>query len=338
MRIKPEQLSRHLQGNNLLPVYLVCGDEPLQAMEVTDQIRLHARSAGAERTVMGVEKGFDWNQVLQEGANMGLFSSERLIELRMAHHSPGKPGSDVLVEYCESTAPGNTLLITMDKLEKRMQQGRWFKAIDKHGAVIQVWPVEFSRLPDWIAGRLRSRQKTIERGAAELIAQRTEGNLLATQQELEKLCLLVDKDKVTLEDVQECVMDSSRYDVFKLIEYALQGNGSRVINMLRGLRQEGVEAMGIYGAIMWELRRICAIAGRINAGVPSDAVFNEFRVWYQRQAAINQVIKRFDMERLNQLLSEAIQIDRALKGALGRNPWEMMENFLFHIGGIKLPS
>ena len=338
MRIASEQLSTQLKRNGLLPVYLIGGDEPLQAMEAADLIRQHALQAGAERSVMTVEPGFDWNQVLQETANLGLFSTSMLIEIRMRHHSPGKPGSQTLISYCDNPCKDTILVISMDKLDKRMLDSRWCKAIDKAGAIIQIRPVGIAKLPEWITRRFKLKGKRIERDAAELIAERTEGNLLATQQEIEKICLLINKESFTLNDIHEGIINSARYDVFSLIEYALRGNGTRVINMLRGLRQEGVEPISIYGAIMWELRRICTISSRIASGVPRENAYNEQRVWFQRQAVINIVLKRFDNRQLTSLLQEAIQIDKSLKGAAKSNPWQLMERFLFRIGGIRLVS
>jgi DNA polymerase-3 subunit delta len=337
MRLKPEQIPGHLKSGSILPVYLVCGDEPLQSMECTDLIRRQTRESGADRTVLNVESGFDWNRLMNESSNMGLFAATKLIELRLANQSPGKQGADVLARYCSDNPPDNILLITMDKLDSRMQKTKWFKAIDKAGCIIQVRNIETSRLPAWIRSRLKSLGKNIDRGAAELIAQRTEGNLVATKQELDKLCLLISKDDISLADVQNSITDSSRYDVFAMIEYALKSNGPRVINMLRGLRQEGVEPISIYGAIMWELRRLYSIAARVTEGIPRDRIYNEYNIWYQRQAAINEVLKRYNLQDLNLLLKEAIQIDRALKGAESKDPWQLMESFLFNLGGIKLP-
>ncbi|MGK0297652.1 MAG: DNA polymerase-3 subunit delta [Gammaproteobacteria bacterium] len=335
MRLSAEQLSSNLQRNGLLPIYLIGGDEPLQAMEASDQIRQYARETGADRSVLIVETGFDWGLLLQENANMGLFSSSTLIELRMAQHTPGKPGSEALIAYAENASKDNVLLININKLDKRMLDSRWCKAIDKIGAIIQIRPIDNSKLPEWICRRLKLKGKIIERNAADLIAQRTEGNLLATQQEIEKLCLILEKEEITLADIQDTVINSSRYDVFSLIEYALRGKGSRIINMLRGLRQEGTEPIIIYGAIMWELRRICSISAHIARGIPRDRVFNDHRVWYQRQTAINAVLSRFDDQCLGSLLQEAITIDKSLKGVLKNNPWEQMEQLLFRIGGIK---
>ena len=52
------------------------------------------------------------------------------------------------------------------------------------------WPVEIGRLPRGSRSARRGSASRFERGAAELLAERVEGNLLAAQQEIEKLALL----------------------------------------------------------------------------------------------------------------------------------------------------
>ena len=336
MRATLEQLATRLQKGDLAPVYLITGDEPLQTLEASDLVRNAARRAGAERSVLTVDKGFEWNQLIQEGASMSLFSVRRLLELRMNDQSPGKEGSEVLSDFAEHTPPDTTLLITMEKLDKRSQQARWYKAIDKVGMVVQIWPIEPSRLPDWIVQRFGRQGKKVERGAAALIAQRTEGNLLAARQEIDKLCLLVDDPEITVQHVQDAVVDSTRYGVFMLLEYAMLGDTARIATMMRGLRQEGTEPMGLFGAIMWELRRLCAVAASLGAGASRSEVFEQFRIWNQRQTAVNKVLGRLNQQQLEQLLNEAVRIDRALKGAMRQDPWEMMEALLFRFAGVSL--
>lgn len=336
MRLGIDQLSSHLQRSELAPVYLLSGDEPLQMMEAADLIRGHAKRIGAERTVLSVDKGFEWNQIMQESASLSLFSSKRLLEVRMNDQSPGKEGSEVLTVYAENPAPDTTMLVSMEKMDKRSQQSRWFKAFDQAGVIVQIWPVEPSRLPDWIVQRFKQQGKHIDKYAASLIAQRTEGNLLAAKQELDKLCLLADQDEITLQQVQDGVTDSTRYSVFLLIEHALLGEGARIGSMMRGLRQEGIEPIGLFGAIMWELRRLCAISALISNGASKDKVYADYRIWNQRQTALNKVLNRLNRRQLDALLAEAVLIDKSLKGAVKRNPWELMESFLFRFAGVNL--
>ena len=81
MRIKADQLASNLNSKGLAAIYCISGDEPLQMLESADMIRQFALNNGVEeRTVLNVEKGFDWHSLQQTGASLSLFSSRRLIE------------------------------------------------------------------------------------------------------------------------------------------------------------------------------------------------------------------------------------------------------------------
>ena len=93
MRVKAEQLQAHLGKSGLLPIYYVSGDEPLQLLEASDMIRASARAQGyEERTVLDAETGFDWERLYGAGAILSLFSSKRLIEVRLGGQKPGRDG------------------------------------------------------------------------------------------------------------------------------------------------------------------------------------------------------------------------------------------------------
>lgn len=339
MRLRPDQLDSTLEKKGLVSVYYVSGDEPLQMLESADQLRIHARKNGFdERNVLTVEKGFDWNQLREVGANLSLFTSKRLIELRLGSQKPGREGGAALIEYCENINPDNILLITGNKIDKQTQNTKWFKALDSSGIVIQVWPVEASKLSGWIANRARNLNKSISHDAASLIADKVEGNLLAARQEIEKISLLVEKDEIDVRDIMDTVSDSARFDVFTLIELTMQGKTEQIIRMLRGLKSEGIEPISIFGALMWEFRRICSISSAVENGIPVESVFAQYRIWPQRKPAIQTLLRRMDQKKLSQLLRQANIIDRAMKGAIKADPWEMLENFMFRIAGIRLQS
>ncbi len=49
-------------------------------------------------------------------------------------------------------------------------------------------------------------------------------------------------------------------------------------------------------------------------------------------------MKRIDQKKLGQLLRQANIVDRTMKGAIKAEPWEILENFMFRIAGIRLQS
>jgi DNA polymerase-3 subunit delta len=130
MRLKPEQLDRHLKQPALSPIYFITGDEPLQATETCDAIRARARALGyTERVLLEVSRDFDWDLLKQAGANLSLFSERRIVELRLGDHSPGKAGAAALGDYAAAPPPDNLLLISAGKFDGRSKQTKWFKAL-----------------------------------------------------------------------------------------------------------------------------------------------------------------------------------------------------------------
>ena len=339
MRLKPEQLSTHLE-KPLAPVYLVSGEEPLQHMEACDAIRAAARRQGYdERRVLEVERGFNWDTLAREAAAMSLFAEKRLIELRFGS-GPGNDGGPVLIEYCSQPPEDCVLLISAGRIDKRSQQNKWFKAVDAAGVTISIWPIDMARLPGWITQRCRQRGLRIEAEAAELIAQRVEGNLLAAAQEIEKLRLLmVDNETIDTEAVLAAVADSARYDAFGLINSAYQGDLKRALRMLRGLRDEGIEAIAIYGALMWQLRRTCSLARALGAGESESSLFSRYRIFDKQQAPFRQIFKRHTPAELDRLLAAAGRIDGQLKGYAAGDPWQSLGWLLSRLAGYdSLPA
>ena len=337
MRLKSEQLPAHLNRPELLPVYYVSGDEPLQLQEAGDLIRARARELGHdERIVLEMDTGFDWGRLQEAGANLSLFSSKRIIELRLGDQKPGREGGAALAAYAAGHSADNLLLLTSGRIDRKAQQAKWFKALEQCGCCIQVWPVGPAELPGWIMARCRRQGKTITRETAALIAQRVEGNLLAAQQEIDKLALLVDQAEIGGEAALNMVVDSARYDVFDLIESVFLGKPERVSRMLRGIRNEGIEALNVYGALMWGFRRAGAIAHEIARGKPKEQVYGAYRVLERHRKGLNMLLRRFTPDRLSALLVEALEVDKALKGVVEADGWRLLEKFMFALAGYRL--
>ena len=88
MELTPERLPAHLASGPLRKAYLVAGAEPLRTLEAVDAIRAAARAQGAsEREVFETEgnREADWDAMRASFRAPGLFSTHRLVELRLAH-------------------------------------------------------------------------------------------------------------------------------------------------------------------------------------------------------------------------------------------------------------
>ena len=315
LKFNSDTLLPHLE-QQLLPVYLVSGDEPLLIAEATDAIRARARAAGfTERETHFMERGGDWNDVRASANNLSLFAERRIVEIRMPSAKPGNTGSAAIVALLEARDPDRVLLITATKLDRDAQSAEWVRAVETHGALVQVWPVEASRLVGWLRVRAKRLRLDFDDDALELIAERTEGNLLAADQELQKLRMIARADRVTTEDVLASVADSARFDVFQLGECALAGDASRALRMIEGLRAEGVEPT----LVLWSLSKsVRDLWGAIHSpGGRAPA-------WRRQTAALEQAQRRAPKLHFGRLIARAARADRMIKGRESGNAWDEM--------------
>jgi DNA polymerase-3 subunit delta len=297
MKLTTDALGGHL-ARDLSPVYLLCGDEPLLVGEAADAVRAKARAAGfTDRIVHFIERGSSWADVRADAGSLSLFASRRIVELRMPTGKPGVTGSAVIVELIERRDPDTLLLILTERLEREAQGANWVRAVDAHGAVVTAWPIGRDKLPAWLEARARRAGLQLEPAALALLADRTEGNLLAAQQEIDRLALTVRHGKVGVAELADSVGDSARFDVFTLATAARAGNAARALRIIAGLRTEGVEATLVLWSLLREARQMLQVGGRFT---------------------------RRDAPRL---IRRARRVDRAIKGRLQVNAWDELALF-----------
>jgi len=341
MKLAPAQLAKHLQGN-LAPVYVISGDEHLLCQEACDAIRAATRQQGfSERQVFNAEANFDWGTLYEAGASLSLFAEKRLLELRIPSGKPGDKGAAALLEYLSRPPEDTVLLLSLPKLDGSTQKSKWAKALidGPQAHFIQIWPIDAQQLPQWIRQRLSQAGLAANQEAVELIAARVEGNLLAAAQEIEKLKLLAEGGQVDVSTVQAAVADSARFDVFGLIDAALNGEAAHALRMLEGLRGEGIETPVILWALARELRLLANLAQQYSQGVPLEKAFAAARppVWDKRRPLISKALQRHSAARWNQLLMDAQRIDAQIKGQAAGDPWSGLSRLALLIAGQRLP-
>lgn len=322
MSLRAEQLEAQL-SKSLASVYVIHGDEPLLALEAADAIRGAARNQGCEeREVFTAERGFDWSELAQAGASQSLFGGRKIIELRIPSGKPGTQGAAAIQAYCERLGKENVTLVTVPRLRKDDRNSRWFLALAGAGIVVEVYPVERARLPEWIGARLARQGQRAAAEALGFLADRVEGNLLAAHQEVLKLGLLLPKGELSAEQVNEAVANVARYDAYDCAAALLAGDAARYVRVLDGLRGEGESPVFILWALAEELRALLRIQQGLEAGRQIEPLLRENRVWGERQALLRTAARRYQRAMLERALAHAARIDRATKGVGPGAPWD----------------
>ena len=338
MEVRPDRLAAHLAAGPLRPAWLIAGPEALLVLEAADAVRAAARAQGvAEREVHqaeGNQREPDWNALESSFRAPSLFAARRLVELRLPTGRPGTEGARVIGEFCADPPSDVCLLVTCGEWSNK-HGGKWSQAITGIGTFVPAWAVKPHELPEWIDRRLRSRGLDADQAAVQRLAERVEGNLLAAAQEVDKLALLSDGTRIDAARMDALVADAARFDVFRLVDAAMNGQGALVSRMLAGLRAEGEAIPALMGMVVKELQRAVAVA-RVHArGGNLAAEFRAQQIWETKQAAYRRALGRHPASRWEEFVAQAGLVDRIAKGRAPGDAWVALERLLLSVADPK---
>lgn len=330
MNVRPDQLPS-MVSKRLYPVYMVSGDEPLQQMESLDLIRGFLREQDfTEREVLDVDAQFDWQNLMDEAASMSLFASRRIVELRLPSAKPGRQGSQVLKDYLTQVPEDTVLLVNAGKIDGNAKKSAWYKAIEQQGLVVQCWPVPVDKLCFWLKQRFSKRDMDADNDVLAYISQHVEGNLLAADQEIEKLALLLGPGKVSYADVAQAVTSQSRYSVFELLDVLLSGNSKRVMKIISGLKAEAMVPVVVNWALAKDIRLLVQVKQDASS---VDYNLKRSGVWQSRISLFKSCLSRHSYRSLQLLLKRCAYIDAASKGVVDANVWDEIEMLCLRLAG-----
>ena len=324
MRIGTRQLEANLR-KGVAPLYVVHGAEALIALEAADRIRDAARKSGCtEREIFFAEPGVDWSKLTAGAANLSLFASKRLVEVRIPTGKPGVEGSRALEAWSRNLPDDAVSLVLLPELEWQQLKSKWFEALDAAGVVVEAKPIGRDELPEWLAERLSRQSQRASIETLEWLADRVEGNLLAARQEVEKLALLLPPGEISLEAIRDCVTDVSRFERDSLVDAIHAKDTARVVRVLDSLKAEG-EPLPL---LLWTLAEELRLVMGASAGQRTRRFLGPGRM-----EAIERTARAHNRESFDRELLRAHRIDRMIKGVEAGDPWDAMLELALGIAG-----
>lgn len=302
-------------------IVLVSSDEPLLIRDYLDATRLAFRQAGYEDIkTLYVEQGFDW-QAQDDSSNMSLFATQSLTIYQFFSAKPGVAGAKAIAELCEQANPDNVIVLSMPKLDGKTKNSAWCKNIKKVGDIVELKPVYANQLVGWLSQRAQQKQLNLSQDAIRFLADRTEGNLLAADQELEKLLLLFSPNEaLTLEQVANSVANQARFTQYELADSCLMGNAKKAIKILKNQQAEGVPNLTLLNALKLNVDVLSKIKPVMNDAQLLSKVWLQLRVWDSKKRLYTQAANRLSSDQIDGLVQQCAKIDRVEKGQQRSHP------------------
>ena len=351
MKIKAENLSQSLLTNKY-SIFWISGDEPLLVQESADLVRKHYRDTGfEEREIYNADSDFDFDRFTNSVNNLSLFSAKKIFELRLDKTKGRSESSEKLMlgqeeksaidSFIEAGNPDFSLIITSLKLDKSLLNSKWIKKYDHLMGLVQVWPIDRDGLIKWLSKKLNASKISADREVLQLLSERVEGNLLAANQEVEKLKLLANLESnsrvnLSTKTIMQVVADNSRFDAYDLVDAALIGDSIRCQKIISSLKDEGAHPLLILSALTKELRGLIKMIDKKESGQRVNSILQTNRIFFHRKQAVTNALQRLSSREVWRMLDKARNIDKAIKGAALRNPWDEISFLALELSGYRV--
>jgi len=333
MNIKPEQLQNNL-SSQLASIYFVFGAEILLVEQSLSLIKESAKANGySERFRFDIDGNFSWDSIFSLISSPSLFAERRIIECRLTTGKIGVKGSKALTELAESLPDDILLVISSGKLDMAQQKSKWFKALEGIGVVIQHWEVQSNQLVGWISNNMSQLGLNSNNDVANAIAYCTEGNLLATMQEIQKLKIAYPDGNIDLQEYLNQIDQQSQYSVFGMIDSALQGDSEKVNKIFNSLVEDATPPVILITSLYREIKNLVTMAIELKTNQTIETVLKNHRVWQKRKPLISNALKKHSYQKLQKLLLTLGRIDRSLKGMDNLNVYDELQGVVTSLSG-----
>ena len=314
MKLSKAHLKKEID-EQLRSIYSFFAEESIQITELVDLVTEKAKlESFEEKQTYIVSKDTDWSFLNSENENFDLFGSKKIIEIKLIGTGPGNKGSKAIKDYCLEPDEDKLVIISAERLDKKQQDSAWSKALLKYGIQVVEPAIDKDSMPGWIETKSKELNLEISKEAIRLLADRTEGNLLAASQELTKLSLLFPEQDISLEHMEKSISNSSKFGIFDLSNSFLEGNKKRTVRIIETLRAEGTQPPLVLWALSKEVSNLYTVMEEGN----TKSIWGP-RYYLDLLAKRSKKLSPFQVKNS---LKEIAEIDAAIKGLSDKSPWQ----------------
>ena len=330
MQIAADELNNFLAKNEPR-VFLVHGDEPLQAIESVAAIRAKLETLGyTEVGILDNKYGENiWEELLTSLDNLDLFASRKIIELRLAGVKLGRDGGKILLNFINNLPSNIAFILVSEKLSTRELKSAWSNAINSNGVVVAANNIPKYQLPAWIKKRLAQYKLNVANDAIDLLAHHFEGNILSLAQTITKLKLFYkDSSKeLSSQDISNFLINATKFSVFDFTNALLQNDAKRSFHILESLKANNAEPGLLLWAVTREIKNLEKIETKVQAGGDMQAAARKLGIWSSQLSPIRNTLNRLTKSNIIKLLQLLTTLDIINKNIIPGNFWDNLQSF-----------
>jgi DNA polymerase III subunit delta len=335
----PEEAASRAERGDLLPVWLLVGEERLLRDQAQSAIVKSALAGGvAELNTDKFTAGeTDIDKVLGATRMVPMMAKRRVVLVRglerwdasaeaLGEGLKSLPPLDRIAEYTRAPIDTTCLVLVAQKLDGRR---KLVTVAKKQGFFVDCANVDGKRLPGWIHARAKAKGHAIDAEVAELVAEIAGPELSTLDDVLERLSLYVGANNpITEEAVSVCVTRVRLADTWKLVDAASTKDLGAVLRLFADVYDPRDRGLPLVGALAWSLRQLLKLESALAAGASIDEAARRAGIYPAfRAKPLAQKLKGFRPRELERWLVLLQETDLALKSS--RRPADAILEDLF---------
>ncbi len=308
--------------SSLAPLYFLAGDEYLLVQEAMESIIKTAKSQGfLEAENYEISQQADWKTVFLDADTPSLFASKRILLLSLTRNTLNNQVLDALKEWADQDLKESVIIVRGWTWDYRFRRAAWFKRLSSLAVTIIAESLNQRESIHWIKNRATQLDISLDSETVERLADLTDGNLQAANQELSKLSLILLGEERTIGMKDLSGINFSISGTFDLLNEACAGRTQKIHEKLDSVKREGIQPLMFVGALASHLRRCHRTFG---SGQSTPGM---------RQHLVSAVTRRLGRKGVEDLLAECAHIDGLQKGVLRGDPWDGVATTLLNLSG-----
>lgn len=316
-----EELSSEIAAGTIRPAYLLAGEEPL--------LRDDALATIQEAVLADGPSDFNLDRLTGESATpaslrdavaaLPMLSPRRLVVLR---DPEGRRGSaEELTDAIAEVVPElggqaqTVFVVTAEKADRRL---RWVKAFAEPAASVDCSPPKPGRtLTSFVRAEAKRQGLSLERGVAELLANRVGPQLLLLRQEIAKAALVAGSKKISLADAEISTGQVAEAPIWDLTDAIGEGRTADAIGLLSRILDAGAAPQLVLASLASHFRKLVRLASGARVPGPPFVV-----------RKLESQVRRYSPTRLTACLEAIHEVDIQLKGASSMRPAMALERLV----------
>jgi DNA polymerase-3 subunit delta len=320
------------------PIYVICGSDPAlvgqRYQELIDELLDPDQRALALFSVDG--KDATASQILDEVRTLPLLTQRKVVVVRDAGGFVSA-NRGLLEDYFDAPCPSGALILTVETWQANTKLAKKLATLGELISVTAPKPWEMSASLVQLAAKRHAKKLTQE--AADLLVQLIGDDWAQVCNELDKLVLFVDQERVVSADHVEQLAGHNRvFGAFDVIDGLTRGETGRAIQQLRAMFDQNKAAeYTVVGAFAFHVRRLFQAKALLAKGANPAAVAKELHLFWKVKDSFMAQVQRLSLEQIASLLATLAEIDYQVKTGQARTE-VAIERLVLTMGGMVRPQ